>query len=90
MCATENDIILEKSSKVDPEQYDAFYQGRQVGFMRLRNGYFYVSCPDINGETIYETYPNGNQSFEYGERDRILEDAKFSIVIWLNNIEKAA
>ena len=90
MYVIETDIVLEKTGTSCLEQYDAFYQGKQVAYLRLRYGHFYVSCPNINGVMIYEAYPSGNNSFEWEERDHYLNDARFAIAHWLNSEEKVA
>ena len=38
-----------------PEQYDVEYNGKQVGYIRLRWGGLTVAYPDVGGEIIYET-----------------------------------
>ncbi len=58
-----------------PEQYDAFLDGEQVGYLRLRHGDFRVDFPDCEGETIYEASPRGDGAFEDGERDYYLRFA---------------
>lgn len=58
-----------------PEQYDAFLDGQQVGYLRLRHGHFTVEYPDCGGETIYEASPSGDGSFEDAERDHYLRFA---------------
>ena len=45
---------LEQTCAACPEQYDVYRGARQVGYIRLRNGYFYLSYQDMYGETIYE------------------------------------
>lgn len=32
-----------------PEQYDAFYAGKQVAYLRVRHGVFSVYFPDLEG-----------------------------------------
>lgn len=68
-----------------PEQYDAFLDEKQVGYLRLRHGFFYVEYPDCGGETIYEAYPDGDGIFADYERDRYLSDAKAAIAARLTN-----
>jgi hypothetical protein len=38
-----------------PEQYDVFYNGKQVGYVRLRWGTLRVKYPDVGGEEVYAT-----------------------------------
>lgn len=45
---------LEQTCAACPEQYDVYRGARQVGYIRLRNGYFYLSYQDMYGETVYE------------------------------------
>jgi len=51
-----------------PEQYDVFKDGKQVGYLRLRHGWFYASVPDCSDEIIYEASPEGDGVFEEEER----------------------
>lgn len=68
-------IELVKTCDACPEQYDAFYDGKQVGYFRLRHGYFSVTYPDVSGELVYSSEPNGDGMFDYDERDRELTAA---------------
>lgn len=78
-------ITLNKNSNACPEQYDAFYNNKQVGYLRLRNGYFTVKYPDVDGELIYESEKvKGNGSFEDSERDYFLGIAKVAIINKIN------
>ena len=48
----------------------------QVGYLRLRHGWFTADMPDSGGETIYEAQPNGDGIFtDENERDRYLNEA---------------
>lgn len=63
-----------------PEQYDAFLDGKQVGYLRLRHGWFRVDFPDCGGETIYESGDmRGDGSFYEDEREYFLNEAKIAI-----------
>jgi hypothetical protein len=68
-----------------PEQYDAVFEGKMVGYLRLRHGYFYVQCPDVGGTTVFEARPNGDGLFEYEEREMYLNAAKTAILDWLKD-----
>jgi hypothetical protein len=60
---------LELTSTACPEQYDVFdANGDQVGYLRLRHGYFRADVPDCGGETVYEANAKGDGSFEADER----------------------
>ena len=72
-----NDIILTQTSCGCPEQYDAFYAGVQIGYLRLRHGYFRVDFPECGCETIYDTWKvKGDGIFTDDKRDRYLLIAK--------------
>jgi len=66
-----------------PEQYDARYNGRTVGYLRLRHGFFSVECPYVGGEEVYCAEPDGDGLFEYYERSKYLKKAKKAIRKWL-------
>lgn len=53
-----------------PEQYDVFLEktGDQIGYLRLRHGWFRADYPDHGGETVYEADPKGDGIFEDDER----------------------
>lgn len=78
------DIQLTMTCGACPEQYNAYYEGKQVGYLRLRHGYFYVSTPDYGGEVVYEAYPKGDGIFEDEEREYYLKKARKSIKKYLN------
>lgn len=59
-----------------PEQYEVYTpEGKQVGYLRLRHGYFRVDYPDCGGEVIYEAEPKGDGIFEDEERGFYLGEA---------------
>ena len=78
------DIKLVLTCGACPEQYDAFNDGKKVGYLRLRHGVFYVECPDVGGEEVYEAFPNGDGMFEADERDKYLDEAKEAIAAWVS------
>ena len=51
-----------------PEQYDVYKDAKQVGYLRLRHGYFRVDVPECGGETVYESNPDGDGQFTDEER----------------------
>jgi len=63
-----------------PEQYDAFLDGKQVGYLRLRHGTFRVDYPDCGEETIYVGHPEGDGIFLDEERDGFLRIAVAAIL----------
>ena len=58
-----------------PEQYDVLKDGKQVGYLRLRHGTFRVTYPDVGGEILYVSYPEGDGAFNSDERDFYLCEA---------------
>ena len=72
-----------------PEQYDVFKDDKQVGYLRLRHGWFYASVPDCSDEIVYEAHPKGDGTFEEDERMNYLEEAIKTIdEYYKNNIER--
>ena len=52
-----------------PEQYDVFDADQnQIGYLRLRHGYFRAEFPEYGGETVYESDTAGDGCFEEDER----------------------
>jgi hypothetical protein len=59
-----------------PEQYDVFgANGKKVGYLRLRHGFFRAEYPDCLEETVYEAHPRGDGLFEPDEREMYLKAA---------------
>lgn len=63
-----------------PEQYDAYIDGKQVAYLRLRHGYFYVTYPDVGGEVIYSANTMGDGMFDDSEREGHLVAARLRII----------
>lgn len=72
-------IRLEMTCGACPEQYDAFVGDKQVGYLRLRHGYFRVQFPACGGETVYESPTIGDGIFDEGEREFHLQRAKAAL-----------
>lgn len=71
-----------------PEQYDVFDSaGKQVGYLRLRHGWFRADVPHAGGETVYESYPAGDGIFNDDERDQQLINAIEAIHGWWQSHE---
>lgn len=70
-------IKLVQTCGACPEQYDAYLDGKRVGYLRLRHGYFRVEC---YGEIVFESYPKGDGCFDIDERERYLKHAKRAIM----------
>lgn len=78
---TIKDIELVQTCGACPEQYDAYYNDKQVGYLRLRHGCFSVDYPDAGGEQIYYTeMVDGDGCLDYEEREYYLNEAKQAIV----------
>ena len=80
------DIELEMTCGACPEQYWAKHQGRVVGYLRLRHGYFTVNCPDVGGIEVYEARPLGDGIFYDHEREGYLWKAKQAVANWVNSV----
>ncbi len=78
------EIKLVETCWACPEQYDAFLNGKQVGYLRLRHGQFTVECPDVEDELVYSAKPIGDGRFETNERDLYLNKAKKAILNWIS------
>ena len=67
-----------------PEQYDVvnIETGENIGYLRLRHGYFRADCPDVGGDTVYESDTEGDGVFEDFERMQQLKNAVAAIKKW--------
>lgn len=85
MTQTINNIDLERTCFACPEQYDAFFMGRRVGYLRLRHGYFYVACPDVGGEIVYSTTSKKSDGIFETDEEQLeeLDKATKAIVEWI-------
>ena len=52
-----------------PEQYDVYYKGENVAYMRLRHGTFRV---EVKGVIVYEADTDGDGSFMQHERKKFI------------------
>jgi len=72
--------FLQRTSAGCPEQYDVLNSdNEQVGYLRLRHGYFRADVPDCGGETVYESNPKGDGVFDDDERMQELTNAVHAI-----------
>lgn len=78
-----SEITLTQTCSACPEQYDAYKDGQVVGYLRLRHGYFFVQCPWVGGECVYQTETKGDGIFESEEREVHLKAAIEAIEKWL-------
>ena len=69
-------IELKQTCFACPEQYDAFFKDKLVGYLRLKHGYFIVKH---NGKTVYDADTIGNGMFAPKERKKHLKKAKKAI-----------
>jgi hypothetical protein len=58
---------LVKTCGACPEQYDVFLGTEQVGYLRLRHGYFRADYPGCGHETVYEAHTRGDGCFNDDE-----------------------
>ena len=66
-------IVLRDHDGACPEQYDAYFKGDQVGYLRLRHRVFRVDYGFCGGDTIFTEYPEGDGCFEEDEREYYLD-----------------
>ena len=62
-----------------PEQYDLNIEDVNIGYLRLRHGYFYAEYVPTS-EIVYDAEPDGDGIFEEHERDKYLENAIYAIL----------
>jgi len=79
---SDRDIIIDGcrlicTGSACPEQYEVFDDTtrEQIGYLRLRNGWFPADTPTWGGETVYEANPHGDGVFDEDERIGYLTDA---------------
>ena len=72
---------LKETCSACPEQYEVFKDDKQVGYLRLRHGYFYASVPDCSDNLVYEAYPEGDGMFNSDEREKYLYEAVRAIAV---------
>lgn len=62
-----------------PEQYEVIdHQGEKKAYLRLRWGYFQVTCPWVGGDVVFEHTFEGDGwkgCFDSDEREEFLRDA---------------
>jgi hypothetical protein len=83
--STINGVELKRTCYACPEQYDAWMNGKAVGYLRLRHGAFTVFCPNAPGEMVYEASPKGDGQFEDDEREAYLNSATLAIKRWVES-----
>lgn len=81
------EVKLVQTNDGFPEQYDAYdAENRIIGYIRLRWGYFSVTCPDCEGEEVLcDSSVNGWGFFNSNSaRKKSLRKAKAQIAAWCN------
>jgi hypothetical protein len=78
-------LELVQTCSACPEQYDAMFGDRLVGYLRLRQGEFTVACPDVDGQIVLDVRPRGDGSFDDDEREDYLRRAKAAIANWIRS-----
>lgn len=78
---TFHEVRLRVTCESCPEQYDAFVDDRQVGYLRMRHNRFAVYCPHYGDELVFETTTGFEWTTE--EREAYLEHACSRIRAWL-------
>lgn len=75
-----HNLKLVKTCDAYPEQYDVYYKDIYVvGYLRLRNGNFTVTFPNVFGIKILSEQPKGDGCFDDDEREHYLSMALNSI-----------
>ncbi len=49
-----SDLKLDKTCESCPEQYNVYYHGQQIGYIRRRWDRIWVHCPNVYGEVVHE------------------------------------
>jgi hypothetical protein len=62
-----------------PEQYDVYRDGQEVGYFRLRHGYFAAYANGPSGQLVYDAQPKGDGIFDPDEREHFLTVAILSL-----------
>jgi hypothetical protein len=57
---------LVQTSRAWPEQYDVYLDGEEIGYMRVRHGYY---SAEYKGVEVFCSYIDGDGFFDDGERD---------------------
>ncbi len=74
------DVILVETCGACPEQYDAYIEEHQIGYLRLRHGYFKTLYLSDSEEIVYEANTKGDGLFDWDEREDHLTKAKEALL----------
>lgn len=82
-------VTLVKTCDACPEQYDVYLDKVQIGYLRLRHGYFAARYPGVIGEEVYGCRTIGDGVFDPSERNFHLTEAVMHLVAVhaMSNIE---
>ena len=81
-----NGCTLEMTSRACPEQYDVYFGDFQLGYLRLRHGFFRADYLECGGYTAYSAYPKGDGLFEEEERFSFLKEAVEALINYHNEV----
>lgn len=73
-------VELKLTCAAMPEQYEAFLDGRQVGYLRLRHGTFRAHYPDHMASPVYIAQTLGDGWFEDSEREDQIRAALVAVL----------
>lgn len=76
----EVELELKLTCAAMPEQYEAFIDGRQVGYLRLRHGTFRAHYPDHIGAPVYIAETLGDGMFADSEREDQIRAALVAVL----------
>ena len=80
-------LDLEDTCTSHPEQFNVWLGEEQVGYLRLRCGWFCATVPKCGGEEVYVSCDmNGDDIFDYHEREHYLTEAIKAIIEHRNAI----
>lgn len=74
-------VRLVRTCAACPEQYEVFLGSTQIGYLRLRWGWFRGDYPDVGGETVLSVATKGQGSFTEDEREPLLTRAVWPLLL---------
>jgi hypothetical protein len=64
-----------------PESYDAYLEDKNIGYAKLRRGFFYVEYPNIGGTVVFEGHPRGDGRFtDDSDREHFMTHAARALI----------
>ena len=67
------EVELHQTCSASPEQYDMYVNGENIGYFRIRHGYFTVEYL-LNGAQVFGSGIKGDGEFDSEERDFFLKE----------------